>query len=640
MGNGTKSGSGGSGKAATIVEDKLSTNERSQIESKLGISADLGGADAYGNDAYLLLEVPDFGEPGFPNTDDSLFPSQTHQPSNAKTTARRLQSFLRLGAFDLSREPATAKKLLKALYAAGPPGYPGREDFTAGALKTAMDAAEAKAEADGVPLSLDNLPDFQTALDAHDARVTAKNGDLAGNRDVFFVDDVRYRPGDVTHLPSGKTATTKDDDPGHGLSMTDRQAESAKLYARGGWRDHSDGNRISTTYGDKVEVVRGNYKMVVMGRQDAPGEAMGWEATGSHIQDYAPGTMPGASYWLQWIPDYQESGDQLVGSKGVWLLANTTENVYEYARNAGNFREEKWGDLDEAYVGSENPSGGQGVSEAAAALIAASPIPLPQPGTQGHSIPEGSEVAGVNYNLPGADAANRHTPPWANDNLGMVRSNPHIVEKTWASRIDSWTGSADCHVPIIDEKKYADSITEHTTCSGTIMGTTHAGAINEREAVGAKAESSISSSIAETMVTGFVLTTGAVLGLEIETKYNLGALTTNLVLGSAIELKLAKESISAELVGNIVDSSVFASKIEVSYGLTVGFKGGATEEFVWGEHNETDMPKKKNTSLAREDMTVDEKHTAINMSDTTVQKEIKALQAKIAAAKVDVGPGG
>jgi hypothetical protein len=49
-----------------------------------------------------------------------------------------------------------------------------------------------------------------------------------------------------------------------------RMAESLKLLTKGGWWDHSDGNHISTTMGDKLEVVQGNYKLVILGRQPAP----------------------------------------------------------------------------------------------------------------------------------------------------------------------------------------------------------------------------------------------------------------------------------------------------------------------------------------------------------------------------------
>jgi hypothetical protein len=49
-----------------------------------------------------------------------------------------------------------------------------------------------------------------------------------------------------------------------------RMTETLNLLTKGGWWDHSDGNRVSTTMGDKIEVVQGNYKLVVLGRQPAP----------------------------------------------------------------------------------------------------------------------------------------------------------------------------------------------------------------------------------------------------------------------------------------------------------------------------------------------------------------------------------
>jgi len=51
-------------------------------------------------------------------------------------------------------------------------------------------------------------------------------------------------------------------------STTNRKAESKRLLTKGGWWDHAGGNRISTTAGDKVEVIQGNYKLVVLGRRN------------------------------------------------------------------------------------------------------------------------------------------------------------------------------------------------------------------------------------------------------------------------------------------------------------------------------------------------------------------------------------
>ena len=51
---------------------------------------------------------------------------------------------------------------------------------------------------------------------------------------------------------------------------SNRQKETLALLTKGGWWDHTDGNRVTTTTGDKVEVIQGNYKMVVLGRQPLP----------------------------------------------------------------------------------------------------------------------------------------------------------------------------------------------------------------------------------------------------------------------------------------------------------------------------------------------------------------------------------
>jgi hypothetical protein len=236
-----------------------------------------------------------------------------------------------------------------------------------------------------------------------------------------FVDDQRTRGSD-TVAGSDDASDRPDRAPGHGLSKAQRREVSARLHSDLGWRDHTDGNRISTTRGDRVDVVYGNYKMVVMGRQSDPADAMAWDVTGNHIQDFGGGTMPGASVVLEWVPDttYGTGAD-----KGAWLLQNSTERVYQYSRNAGNFRVENWGDLLENYIGSENPEN-FGTTETA--------------GMQGHPLTR---------DIGGAPA------PIASS-VGLPRGNPHIIEKTWASRIDSYTGTDALKVPDIHEETHVE----------------------------------------------------------------------------------------------------------------------------------------------------------------------------------------
>jgi hypothetical protein len=83
-----------------------------------------------------------------------------------------------------------------------------------------------------------------------------------------FADDARDRSGlgPLGH-PVAPAETLDPRSPAASSTLDRRRAESLVLHSKGGWRDHTDGNRITTTRGDKVEVIRGNYKLVVLGRR-------------------------------------------------------------------------------------------------------------------------------------------------------------------------------------------------------------------------------------------------------------------------------------------------------------------------------------------------------------------------------------
>ena len=225
---------------------------------------------------YLLIKVPDFaldpaGDPaGGPNAGRYGLP---------------MTSYLRLGASSLEAEPGD--DLVAYAFMSGPAG-----------TQTPYEGDPADFRADPT----------------HVETTTA------------FIDDERNRGvGNVE--PTGAS--------GHGMTPAQRRTwHTNHLLSRGGWRDHSDGNRISTTYGDKVEVIRGNYKLVVLGRQDDAGNAMGHDMSGNHVQDYAQATMPGASVTVEWIqngyvPAAPLDLDGDLYSGGAWLLINSTERVYQ-----------------------------------------------------------------------------------------------------------------------------------------------------------------------------------------------------------------------------------------------------------------------------------------------------------------------
>lgn len=102
-----------------------------------------------------------------------------------------------------------------------------------------------------VPSALVSAYDDVNAGQDDGGAFTTANGEDLASKVLTFVDDTRGRG-------SGDFFT---------LTEAQRQAESKLLHTKGGWRDHTDGNRVSTTRGDKVEVIGGNYKLMVLGRE-------------------------------------------------------------------------------------------------------------------------------------------------------------------------------------------------------------------------------------------------------------------------------------------------------------------------------------------------------------------------------------
>ncbi|MEM6787273.1 MAG: hypothetical protein AAF715_07105 [Myxococcota bacterium] len=121
--------------------------------------------------------------------------------------------------------------------------------------------------------------------------------------DTYFVDDIDHR-----RKRDGAPFSYTNE------SESDRKLETDKLHDGVGWRDHTDGNRVSTTMGDKVEVIGGNYRLIVLGRQYRHGElprdqeglasalsdSCGIDMSGGIIRQ--PQRTPGATWREHWRP--------------------------------------------------------------------------------------------------------------------------------------------------------------------------------------------------------------------------------------------------------------------------------------------------------------------------------------------------
>ncbi len=440
---------------------------------------------------YLLIGVPQFAK-------DPI-------------SGNLMTSYLRLGASSSTWEQDPGGWLAAKIHLHGPPGAH---------LDPAQMADMANTEG--------KLVMAQTVGNALENISAGEDRDA----DHVFIDDDRNRVANVAHS----------------LDKAERVRQSKALHTRGGWRDHSDGNRITTTYGDKVEVIRGNYKMMVLGRQDDPEASAGWDASGQHIQDWGY-TMPGASIRVEESTSYTDAD-----GNNVWHLQNTTEGVVQSSNNAGDFFTYQWGNKKWDFVGSEHP-----------------------------------------------------TPKGPN---GYPRQNPHILEKTWASRIESYTGSpvwpigTDYAGVSIREETWALSTASLTNVANNIKETTTAGStdsttdvrtdVNETTTVGGNVTESTTvvgtiSSTTKAAITSDITTVGVASSIE-----TIGASSDISIKGAALEVGVTGAQLDVGVVGVHLEATLnpihlaleIAAALEIFIGAKIDIQVGAFLEIKAGVKRE------------------------------------------------------
>jgi hypothetical protein len=176
-----------------------------------------------------------------------------------------------------------------------------------------------------------------------------------------FSDDKRDRgtPGEVP-VPAAPTESVPLGSPATSLA---NESSRGVLHGKGGWRDHTDGNRITTTRGDKIEVIRGNYKMIILGRQD-----LGTDPKGDYYFDeYATGIDESGgladnadqSRSVNGVLDQSYTWQQNSDGRWGWTQVTRTGSFDTKAKPStqGNGRQVSFTWVDEiwTYVGSPEP---------------------------------------------------------------------------------------------------------------------------------------------------------------------------------------------------------------------------------------------------------------------------------------------
>jgi hypothetical protein len=184
----------------------------------------------------------------------------------------------------------------------------------------------------------DDLLDSRQASDPTDPRLRFK-GDW---RDPEKSAGTHYRDDGIAAAAPGTAATS-------GIDL------SKQLISRGGWREHTDGNRVSTTRGDCLEVIGGNYKLIVMGRAANTwdpaglGSASGSSQVGRTRQEISSSghynestSTPGEVVSITW---------STTNEGGTWTTVEQTDNGNVKTIYKGYVEDYYFGPFIKSYVG-------------------------------------------------------------------------------------------------------------------------------------------------------------------------------------------------------------------------------------------------------------------------------------------------
>lgn len=268
---------------------------------------------------------------------------------------------------------------------------------------------------------------------AADASGIQRSSQFAGDSNYLlgFADDTRSRLDDLETDTTKQTEKILIDGSSKADTQANRKAETKRLLTKGGWWDHSDGNRISTTSGDKVEVIQGNYKMVILGRQDPSqpagdivGNAFITDISGGHLQEQGP-SPTACIKSVEWVKS--ESGWTLYQDNGS---GNVTTTFH------GKQVDYYTGTRKESYVGK-------------------------QPASIEHRMEAKNEGLLI-----------------AADQLPNDDDDPVLISKTWAKRIETYNGADGKPVPVIYAFTHAETIDNLTFATQVANFLMAAGVVN------------------------------------------------------------------------------------------------------------------------------------------------------------------
>jgi hypothetical protein len=365
--------------------------------------------------------------------------------------------------------------------------------------------------------------------------------DAKGN-DAPFDDDVRDR-GDNDGTGSGGAAATPEW----------RADESAKLFTKGGWRDHTDGNRVTTTAGDKIEIIGGNYKMVVLGRRrNAQGEcdaenAAGWDVSGGHVTDFG-NTMPGSGVSQSWTTEYD----------GTWKLVNEYIGGVIESVEVVDKKEYSYGKKHESYVGSESFDDEDKPSPEIIEKTWAKRID-----TLTVAQSDIAEVV-LASNLATTTNAVTITEITTAANITSQTDAGHLASSTHAGMIEEAVNA----LIGINEQVNAGAVTENVNVVGPINSITNAGGVNEQVNCPGVINESVNAGVVTSVTTATSTNELSILGAGAASILAASTVLDAALFGQVTEVLVGGSHVGLAAVGNIMDIKL-ASEIDLFVGAKI-----------------------------------------------------------------------
>ncbi len=258
------------------------------------------------------------------------------------------------------------------------------------------------------------LADYTTSArngeQVDDSAFDPSTGEDLAVKVLEFADDTQRRCASTDEAAAEKPGAFPDYAQNY-FTPKERSDTSAVLHTLGGWREHTEGNRIVTTRGDKVEVVGGNAKLVVLCRDPKGYSQAGWDASGG-LTSGATGNRGATSRQREKMgADASDGQDGTAAvawekrSHGVWRSTESASKGDSTTLQHGDSIEESFGHEQKSVTGSE-------------------------------------------------DANAWHRPEDCTTDPDGCKTNPKMRNRTWVTSMEQFTGSEKLPVPSVTNVTY------------------------------------------------------------------------------------------------------------------------------------------------------------------------------------------